>query len=164
VKKRLQELIISAVEFLFLFGLWMLFVSQAQRMEAVIGAGAAVVGAVADALVKAKQLDKFRPRVEWVLLLAWEPWYVLRGSVSVFIELAKRVAGKTPDAQFQVVPFRGGGDDRESSARRALAITLTSISPDTIVVGIANDRNFMLLHQIRSSGPPLLTKRLGARA
>ena len=152
----------SAAEFLFLLGLWMLFVSSTQLAEFIAGVGAAAVSAIADGEVKSKRFAKFRPRLKWLWLFAWEPWYVLTGSAAIFWALARRLAGKKSEAQFRVIAFRAGGDDSESAARRALAITLTTIPPNFIVVGIDKERHFMLVHQVSPTGTPLVTKRLGA--
>lgn len=151
-----------SIEFLFLLGLWTLFVSSTQLAEFIAGIGAAALGAVADGLVKSKRFAKFRPRLKWLWLFAWEPWYVLTGSTAILWALARRLAGKKSEAHFRVVPFRAGGDDSEAAARRALAITLTTIPPNFIVVGIDKERNFMLVHQVSPTGTPLVTKRLGA--
>lgn len=158
----LKAIAYSSIEFVFLLGLWMLFVSQLQGAELVAGAAAALLGAVADGVVKSKRLAKFRPRPSWVWLFSWEPWYVLTGSASILRALARRLMGKKSEAQFRVVPFRAGGKDSKSAARRALAITATSISPDTIVVGIDRERGFTLLHLIAPKPVPKIARKLGA--
>ena len=154
--------VFSSIEFLFLIGLWMLFVSSMQLAEFAAGIAAAALGAVADGLVKSQRFAQFRPRLKWLWLFAWEPWYALTGTVAIFRALARRLAGKKSEAQFRVVPFRSGGDDSEAAARRSLAITLTTIPPNFIVVGIDKQRNFMLVHQVSPTGTPLITKKLGA--
>ena len=140
----------------------MLFVSQLQRAEFVAGVAAALLGAIGDGVVKSKRLASFGPRPAWLWLFSWEPWYVLTGSAAIFRALARRLMGKKSESQFRVVPFRAGGDDRESAARRALAITAISISPDTIVVGIDREREFTLLHLIAPKPVPKIARRLGA--
>ena len=158
----IKTVVFSSIEFLFLLGLWVLFVSQTQRAELVAGIFAAALGAVADGVVKAKRLAKFGPRPRWLWLFSWEPWYVLTGSAAIMWALARRLMGKKSAAQFRVVPFRAGGNDSESAAQRALALTLTTIPPNFIVVGIDKQRNFMLVHQVSPTGTPLVTKKLGA--
>ena len=158
----LRAIVFSTIEFLFLLGLWMLFVSQMQRAELIAGICAAGLGALGDGIVKSKRLAKFRPKPQWLWLFSWEPWYVLDGSAAILWALVKRLLGKKSEAQFRVVPFRAGGDDSESAARRALAITMTTIPPNFIVVGIDTDKNFMLVHQVSPTGTPLITKKLGA--
>lgn len=160
----LKAITFSSIEFVFLFGLWMLFVSQMKRAEFAAGVCAAALGAMADGIVKARRLAKFRPRPRWLALFLWEPWYVLSGSAAILRALARRVMGKKSEAQFRVVPFRAGGTDSKSEARRAIAITAASVSPDTIVVGIDGERGFLLLHQIAPGATPKITRRLGAKS
>lgn len=158
----LKAIEFSSIEFLFLVGLWMLFVSSMQLAEFTAGIAAAALGAVADGVVKSQRLAQFRPRLKWLWLFAWEPWYALTGTAAIFWALARRLAGKKSEAQLRVVSFRAGGDDSEAAARRALAITLTTIPPNFIVVGIDKQQNFMLVHQVSPTGTPLITKKLGA--
>ncbi len=158
----LRAITLSSIEFMFLVGLWMLFVSQMQRAEFIAGVCAAALGAVGDGIVKSKRFAKFRPRPQWLLLFSWEPWYVLEGSAAILWALAKRLLGRKSEAQFRVIPFRSGGDDSESAARRALAIVTVSISPETIVVGIDRHREFMLLHLIAPTATPKIARKLGA--
>jgi multisubunit Na+/H+ antiporter MnhE subunit len=160
----LKEITFSGLEFLFLLGLWMLFVSQLRRAELVAGVCAAALGAVAEGIVKARRLAKFRPRSRWLALFTWELWYVLTGSAALMRALARRLTGKKSEAQFRVVPFRAGGTDSKSEARRAIAITATSVAPDTIVVGIERERDFLLLHQIAPAATPQIARRLGAKS
>lgn len=140
----------------------MLFVSQMQRAEFIAGVCAAALGAVGDGIVKSKRFAKFRPRPKWLVLFSWEPWYVLEGSAAILWVLAKRLLGRKSEAQFRVIPFRSGGDDSESAARRALAVITVSISPETIVVGIDRHREFMLLHLIAPTATPKIARKLGA--
>ena len=160
----LKTITFCSIEFLFLFGLWMLFVSQLRRAEVVAGVCAAALGAVAEGIVKARRLAKFRPRPGWLALFLWEPWYGLTGAAAVMRALARRLTGKKSESQFRGVPFHAGGTDSKSEARRAITITAVSVSPDTIVVGIDRERGFLLLHQIAPGGTPKIARRLGAKS
>lgn len=158
-----RELLITAVEFVFLLGLWMLFVSLPEINELVAGLAAAFLAAAADAVVKATEFARFRPRFAQVLLIFIEPWYVAKDTLVIFWELLRRIAGKPRRSRLTVIPFKGGDNSLDGSARRALAVAYTSISPNTIVLGIDRKRNFLLLHQIVPAGTTWLTKQLGAR-
>lgn len=158
----LKAIAFSSIEFVFLLGLWMLFVSQLQPAEFVAGVAAALLGAIGDGVVKSKRLAKFGPRPAWLWLLSWEPWYVLTGTIVILRALARRLSGKRTEAEFRALRFRAGGDDAESAAQRALAITAISISPDTIVVGVDRKREFMLLHLIAPRPATKLARKLGA--
>ena len=155
-------LLISAAEFLVLLGLWMLFVSLLQLNELVAGIAAALIGAVADAVVKATDFARFRPRLKHLLLILTEPWYVISGTASIFWALAKRIAGQPSEGELKVIPYDAGGDDSDSSARRALTVAYTTIPPNFIVIGIDRERNYLMVHQVSPTGTPWITKQLGA--
>ena len=157
------ELLISAVEFVLLLGLWMLFVSLLQMNEFVAGLAAALLGAIGDAVVKATDFARFRPRLRHVLLILVEPWYVARDTVIVFWELLRRIGGRPRRSRLKVIPFDGGRDDVDSNARRALATAYTTISPNSIVLGIDREQNLLLLHELAPSSTPWLLQQLGAR-
>ena len=61
------------------------------------------------------------------------------------------------------VPFDMGGDDPESHARRALAVTLTTLTPNAVVLGFVPEPGLMLLHQIMPAKLSRMTINLGAR-
>jgi multisubunit Na+/H+ antiporter MnhE subunit len=152
----------SAIEFFILFALWLLFVGQTSANELLAGAGAAFLGAVADALLKAESFAKFKPKFKWLLLITWEVWYVLSGTGAIMLALLKRIIGKESEAQFKAVRFEAGGDDPESWARLALVTMLVTISPNSIVVGIDTECGLMLSHLLPAGGTPEIAKRLGA--
>lgn len=158
----LSKLLLAAGEFAVLLGLWMLFVSLLQMNEFAAGIAAALIGLLGDAVVKATDFARFRPRVRHLLLILTEPWYVITGTASIFWALAKRIAGQKSDGELKVVPFDAGGDDVDSAARRALAVAYTTIPPNFIVVGIDRERNYMMVHQVSPTGTPWITKQLGA--
>jgi multisubunit Na+/H+ antiporter MnhE subunit len=151
------------VEFLFLFCLWLLFTSSLSPAELLAGAAAAAIGASGDRVVRAKRFVRFRPRSAWLFLFSWQPWYAVTGSAAVIWALIRRLAGRRSKSQFRAVAFPAGGEDPESTARRALAVALTTIPPNFIVVGIDKDNDVMLIHQVSPSATPEIAKRLGAR-
>jgi hypothetical protein len=61
------------------------------------------------------------------------------------------------------VPFEAGGDDEASAFRRALAIAWTTATPNFVIVGVDRRRGLLVYHQVRKSGIPEMTKKLGAR-
>jgi len=158
-----REAAFSAVEFCFLLLLWMMFVSKLSWQETAIGAAAALAGAVGDAIVKSQGLAIFRPRLRWLLLIFWEPWYAIKGTAVVFRELARNLIGKRPRAQFQAVPYQFGGDDEVSAGRRTLFAAYVTISPDTIVVGLDRKQQIALVHQLGSHDLPAIAQQLGAK-
>lgn len=153
----------SAVEYVVLFGLWMLFVSMTKPQEMIAGLIAAAIAAVADATIKSEGFAKFKPRIDWLPLIFWEAWYALDGTWAIMVALFRHIAGKKSEAQFVSVPMITGGDDAESWARRALMVAYITMTPNVIVLGIDIEGQRMLLHEILPTGVPLIAQRLGAK-
>jgi hypothetical protein len=88
---------------------------------------------------------------------------VVSGTAVIFWVLLRRIIlGREPDSLLRLIPFDAGGPTARAAARRALALTLTTIPPNFIVIGIDEDKG-MLVHQVQESGVPEVTKRLGAK-
>lgn len=153
-----------AVVWLLHLGLWFLFVAQLSIDELLAGMAAAAVATAAAAVFEALGLVKFRPLLR-SLVQAWRiPWYLITGTGEIFHGLAKQLftAGGAPST-LRAVPFVVGGHDSESTARRALAVTYTTITPNFIVLGIVSEQGLMLYHQILPGKVLPITKQLGAR-
>ncbi|HLH30954.1 MAG TPA: hypothetical protein VKY31_07100 [Terriglobia bacterium] len=150
------------VQFLLMVALWFAFVAKTELAEALIGIGAAALAATADAAVRRSRIAKFRPKPAW-LLEAWRlPGDILRDTILVFKALLRQlILHKKPQNILRSIPFDSGGHSARSSARRALALFFTTISPNFIVIGIDNDKNSMLIHQVEPSEVSEVTKRLG---
>jgi multisubunit Na+/H+ antiporter MnhE subunit len=153
----------SAFEYLFLVGLWMLFVSMTKGRELLAGLIAALLAAVADGIIKSIDYAKFKPRLEWLPLIFWEAWYALDGTWAIMMALFKHIAGKESEAEFVSVPLTAGSDDAESWARRALMVAYLTIPPNFIVLGIDREQQRMLVHQVSPTAVPLIAKKLGAK-
>lgn len=151
-----------SVEFVYLFALWLLFVSKIERAEMYTGLAVALVGTLADQIVKQQDVISFRPRLKQLVLAIMEPYYVITGTASVFKALARRLAGLRSEAQFRAVGYDAGGDDGTSQARRALTVAYLTIPPASIVVGIDREDDQMLIHLISPAPTPIIAKKLGA--
>lgn len=150
--------------FLFLYVVWILFVSKFDRQELEGGIIAALVAAVAAQIFQAVGLVKFRPRFA-DLLQAWRmAGYMFTGSYEILQGLFRQLFTKDgAPSVVLAVPFEVGGDDPQSHARRALAVTYTTITPNFVVLGIAKKSRLLVYHQI-IPGPVLqITRNLGAR-
>jgi multisubunit Na+/H+ antiporter MnhE subunit len=158
----LRVLLIGSLESAFLFLLWMLFVSQLRWHEACLGIAAAVLGSIADARLKAQHFTPFKPRLRWLTLVLWEPWYALTGTAAVLKALVRHLLGRRSEAQFRAVRYDYGGDDEVSSAKRALFVAYMTIVPNFIVVGIDNKTHLALIHQVSPTDTPKMGRLLGA--
>jgi hypothetical protein len=145
------------------FCLWLLFVNTTRPHELWVGAIAGVLGATGAETVRAEPFAAFRPRLFW-LIQAWrEPWYVLEGCAVILWSLLKQLF-KPEKSVLREVVFDSGGSDPQSAARRALAITYTTLPPNFVVLSIDLQKNVMVVHQVSESETPLMTRNLGAKS
>lgn len=158
----LELAFVSAVEYVYLVLLWMAFVSQLEKTELEVGLVVALVGTVADAIVKSKGLGHFRPRFQHFLLTLLEPWYILKGVWTV-VKCFPRALKPRHDGYFMAMQFDAGEEDAESATRRALAVMLLTIPPNSIVIGIDREKHKMLAHHMEPEPPSLLARELGVQ-
>jgi multisubunit Na+/H+ antiporter MnhE subunit len=153
---------IAALTLLWL-GLWLLLEQKWAADELLIGAACALVAALATEAAWGVHLTSFaaRPRL---LLQAWRlPWIYLSGTVEIFTVLALHLFTRRKAASLlREVRFDAAPDDPQASARRALAIGYTTMTPNFVIIGIDQERCTMLYHQLRATEVPEMTRRLGA--
>jgi multisubunit Na+/H+ antiporter MnhE subunit len=150
--------------FLVMVVLWFLFASKVEPGEILVGIAGAALAAVGDRTVRRRLPTRFQPRIAWLLEVWRLPGYALSGTVVIFKVLISRlILLKEPQGLLRSVPFDPGGETGRASARRALALVMTTFPPNFIVVGIDKERKSMLVHQIEESDVPEVTKRLGAK-
>lgn len=139
---------------LVLCGLWLLYVGQHTKENAVAGAVAAAISVAFAAVLARFGLYRFGLDRHW-LARAWKlPWYLLRDFALVTLALLR---GR-PSGKFTTMDFPAGGDDPTSAGRRALVGLLGSITPNAYVVDFDRGRKVVLVHELdprRSKGSPL---------
>jgi len=145
------------------FCLWLLFVNTTKPHELWMAAGASVFAATAAEFVRSESFAPFRPRVKWIMEAWREPWYIIEGCSSIFWALLKHFFKPEPSV-LRELPFDPGGTDPASCARRALAVTYTTIPPNFVVLDIDERKKVMLVHQVSASGTPAVARNLGAKA
>jgi multisubunit Na+/H+ antiporter MnhE subunit len=91
------------------------------------------------------------------------PWTLIQGAAQVIAVLAKDLtAGPRADSVLCAVPFERRHDGH-GRLRRVLAVSYTSISPNTIVIGIDRSRSLFLYHAISPARLPQMAQNLGVR-
>lgn len=150
-------------EWALMFGLWLLLVDNFKRGEMLLGVAMALVAALAAAVVKAENFARFAPHVG-ELTQTWRiPWYLVEGTWQIFGVLARHLFTRPPSL-IASMRFDPGGDDAHSAARRALAVALMTVPPNTVVVGIDRKKQRLILHEFRQGGVPVMARRLGVKA
>jgi len=153
-----------AAHFILLLGAWFLFVGKLEWNELLAGTVGAAVAATAAQLVWAQHIAAFRDHAGWVLQMWRLPKYMVTGSWEIFEVLFRQLfGGRRAESLLLAVPYEAVGDDDASAARRALAVTYTTSTPNFVVLGIDRERGQLVFHQIKRSKILQVTKNLGAR-
>ncbi len=137
-----------------LMGLWLLLTGTLDPIEVATGAFAAAIGALAASLVQGQEIVRFYPRAAWLLRVVRIPRRLLVDNWIVLSALVLHVVGrKKIVGAFRSVSFRAGGEDTRSATRRALVISALTMTPNSLVVGIDEDNDLILCHQLVPSDP-----------
>jgi len=142
---------------------WYLFVGRLGTDELWGAIPGSALAALATYVVLEQRIIWFRDGKD--LLQAWRlPGYMVTGTWEIFqVLFAQLFAGKPAPSLLLQVPYEDVGDNPREAARRALAVTYTTSTPNFIVLGIDREKAMLVFHQIKR-GPVLeVTKRLGAK-
>lgn len=132
-----------------LMGFWVSVDDSIDLAELVAGAGAAALGAFVAEVAGYQAATRFRMRIEWAVPAFRLPGQVLRDTIIVFRALWRRLAhGEQPPSGFRELPARFGDDTDEGVTRRVLLVGATSVAPNTFALGIDEDRDVMVVHQL----------------
>jgi hypothetical protein len=138
-----------------LIPIWFILVGKMSWLELALALVAAPIVATLTEMIRRAGFAHFYPRLHW-LIHAWRtPEEVLLDCWILVEVMAGRVIRKRQERGFfKRIAFHSGGADARSAARRALAITLGTLSPNTYILDIEPYHNFALLHQIRPARLP----------
>lgn len=147
-----RHLVGWAFGWVFAGALYLLLIDTISLPELLIGAGAVTLAATAFELAREHSVTDGGFRAAW-LARVYRPFVnmprdVVWVSLLAVHQLVRRDAQR---GEFRSACFRCAGQDRES-AREAMAESLGSFAPNTIVIGIDPDRERILVHQLRASG------------
>jgi multisubunit Na+/H+ antiporter MnhE subunit len=136
-----------------LAALWLVLADNVAFPELMTGAAAALIGAIAAEVVHSQHIVRIRFKPSW-LRYAWRPLVGLfPDTARVLLVLLRQLALRRPArGEFRMVPFRPGRPaGAYDTTRRALAKGAGSFAPNTYVVGIDDDRELLLVHQLEPS-------------
>jgi hypothetical protein len=130
--------------------LYLLLIDITDLPELIAGAGAAVLAATGLELAREQGVVGESIRWRWLTRL-YRP--VLKVPVDVVIVslMALRAVGdrRARHGSFRALPFASGEQKQLASGRRALAEAFGSLAPNTFVIGIDEDQELILAHQLR---------------
>jgi multisubunit Na+/H+ antiporter MnhE subunit len=132
---------------------YLLLVDTVSTPELITGAVVATIAAIGSELVRLERRLHTRIPLRG-LALAWKP--VARAPtdlVLVLLAIVRQVfERKRARGRIRAMPFRHGGDAPDAAGRRALAESLGSFAPNTIVIGVDDERNLIIVHQLVPTG------------
>ena len=148
-----------------LFGVWLLLLGARTVAEMAVGAVAAALAAAAVGAVHAGNRERFHLDAAWLILLPKLPYRLVVDCGFVFWELGRHVVLRRPlNGRLRAVRFEdGAGHDPRAGARSALAVWIASFAPNTFALGVDDERNVIVLHELLTRRehpvPPVLARR-----
>lgn len=132
-----------------LMSFWVVLDDSIAVDELLAGAGAAALAAFLTELPACQAATRFRMRLGWVAPALGLPGQVARDTVIVFAALWRfLVRGDLPRSGFREIPARFGGASAVGVTRRVLLVGGRSVAPNAFVLGIDQERNVMVVHQL----------------
>jgi hypothetical protein len=134
-------------------GLYLLLIDTTDTPELLLGAGITILAATGFSLARERYLAAETLRLAW-LARVYRPLVQAPRDIVTVTRAALDQLRHPRDAQgvFRAVPFACGDDDAREIGRRALAESLGSFAPNTIIIGVDPERELLLGHQLRRRG------------
>jgi hypothetical protein len=135
-------------------GLYLLLIDTTSLPELIVAAAAAVIAATGFELAREEQTaGGLTARVRW-LSTVHRPLLKVPSDIAAVSVIALRqlVKPRPVNGVFRAVPFRCGPEHDTETGRRALAESLGSFAPNTIIVGVDAERELIVGHQLRQTG------------
>ena len=141
------------IGWVFAAALYLLLIDITDLPELIVGAGAAVIAATGLELAREQGIVGESARAHW-LLRAHRPLLRLPSDIAIVSLAAVRalVRSEAHVGTFRTISFAGDDDEAYGSGRRALAEAFGSFAPNTFIVGIDEEREVLIAHQLKRSG------------
>jgi len=135
-------------------GLYLLLIDTTSLPELIVAVGAAAIAATGYELAREQQtVGGIGIRLRWLTrgyrALSKVPTDIAFVSLAALRQL---VHPQAVNGHFRAVPFHCGAQHDIETGRMALAESLGSFPPNTIVIGVDVERELILGHQLRPSG------------
>lgn len=136
--------------------LYLLLIDTTSLPELIVAAIAAAIAASGFELAREQQTaGGIGARLRW-LRSVHRPLLKAPSDIATVSLLAVRQLFRPAEVNgvFRAVPFRCGSENDLETGRRALAESLGSFAPNTIIIGVDVERELILGHQLHRSGGP----------
>jgi hypothetical protein len=136
-------------------GLYLLLIDTTDLPELIVGAATTTVAATAFSLARERYLAAETVRLAWLGRI-YRPLVQTPSDIVAVVGVALRQLRHPQEAHgvFRAVPFACGEAEAREIGRRALAESLGSFAPNTIIIGVDPERELLLGHQLRRRGGP----------
>ncbi len=140
--------------FLAILGFYLLLASKLNLTEFVAGLGVAGAGTFLCLWLRSNLQRSFRLPPGWAwIFLRRIPAKAFLDCGWVFLSLWRYLIFRKPiEGRLISLPFEPGGEDAVSAARRALVLSLVSLTPNTVSISIDREKRVLLIHQLVPTG------------
>lgn len=143
---------------------WLACVFTVRWHELLVGAGAVLLSVVSTLFVVRTLPLEFRPTPGEILQIWRVAGYVVIDLAQITYVLLLDLAGRRAPSIFRSAPWGPAQNNGRDTAKRALAVAYTTVSPNCVVVGIDCGRHQILMHNLKRSPVPQMMRNLGAGA
>ncbi|HEX3978959.1 MAG TPA: hypothetical protein VHW96_22000 [Solirubrobacteraceae bacterium] len=134
-------------------GFYLALIDTVDLPELYAGIGAAALAGAAYEAARRQGVAEGRVSLRWLARSGRVITSVPRQIVWVSWQaIAQLAAPRQTRGTLRAVPYRAGGESAGDVGRRALSEGLGSLAPNTIVIGMDDERDLMLVHQLRRHG------------
>lgn len=144
------------------FVLWLIFADNYGSRELVTGAVAAALATYFVELFSARTREHFRMRIKYVAQAVHIPALLSTDTWILMVAIKRRMLGQKLPGGIVAVHFRSGADTPVSRARRSLAITYLTLTPNTLVFDISTESQLLFFHTLIRRPVPSFLKIMGA--
>jgi multisubunit Na+/H+ antiporter MnhE subunit len=138
---------------LFAAAFYLLLIDITDLPELIVGAGAAVLAATGTELAREGDVARERFRSAW-LRRVYRPVVKVPRDIALvsFAAIAQLFSPRSARGRFRAAPFHGSRESADWTGRSALSQALGSFAPNTIVFGVDDERELILVHQLHVTG------------
>ena len=150
-------MVAGGVTWALLTGIYLVLAGETSTTEVVAGLLTGLVAALLSVAVRKDAGRRFRFRgVPWLLLLGQPALVLVSDTARVGVALARTILRGpegAPDGSIMRQAFARGGEDAKDAARRGLVTLGISLTPNTYVLRIMDERDEMRLHRLAERKP-----------
>jgi multisubunit Na+/H+ antiporter MnhE subunit len=143
--------------------LWLIFADSYGIREGIVGAVSAAASTHLVALFIARTKDHYKIQARHLMPMIHVPGKLFGDAWVLLVAIKRRLTQQKLGGGIVSVPFHAGANDGFSRARRALAVTYLTFTPNSLVLGISKDADLMSFHTVIPRPFPSFLEKLGAR-